>query len=116
MNRKTMGIIRAAADVNSNRTLWSDSLAKGQPATLLGAPVYEAVDMADFPAATGTAYPIAFGDFSSGYQIIDRIGTQILRDDYTGASTGVVNFHGRRRVGGKPLLAEATVLVSSTHA
>jgi HK97 family phage major capsid protein len=116
LNRQMQGVIRAAADNTTKGTLWSDSLANGTPATLLGRPVYDAPDMAGLPSATGTAYPIAFGDFKSAYQIVDRIGVQILRDDFTGADNGIVKIRARRRVGGAPILTEAVVLVKSVHA
>ena len=116
MNRAMQGVIRAAADTTTKGTLWSDSLANGTPARLLGAPVYDAPDLDGLPTVTGTAYPIVFADFASAYQIVDRIGVQVLRDDFTGADTGIVKFRARRRVGGAPILTEASVLVSSTHA
>lgn len=117
MSRELQGIIRAAADNTTKGTLWSDSLANGQPATLLGRPVYEAPDMGgmdDGGSPAGPSYPVAFGDWSSAYQIVDRIGINILRDDYTGAGNGIVKFHARRRVGGKTVLPEALVLMKTT--
>jgi HK97 family phage major capsid protein len=116
MRRETMGIIRAAADNATKGTLWSDSLANGTPATLLGRPVYESVDMSLLPTVAGTAYPVVFGDIESAYQIVDRVGVGIMRDDYTGAGNGIVKFHARRRVGGGPVLSEAAVLVKSVKA
>lgn len=116
MNRATQGIIRAAADNTTKGTLWSDSLANGTPATLLGRPVYDAPDMEDIASGdspAGNTFPIAFGDFRSAYQIVDRIGVQVLRDDFTGADSGIVKIRARRRVGGKPLLTEAVVLVKA---
>lgn len=118
MNRKTQGVIRKAADTTVRGNLWSDSLAKGTPATLLGCPVYDAPDMADFVSTDSPAsdvYPIAFGDFEFAYQIVDRIGVAILRDDFTGADNGIVKIRARRRVGGAPLLNEALVLLKATH-
>jgi len=117
MNRQTMGLIRAAADNTTKGTLWSDSLANGTPPTLLGRPVYEAPDMLgldDGNSPAGPGYPVAFGDWESGYTIVDRIGLNILRDDFTGASKGIVKFHARRRVGGKVTLPEAIVLMKTT--
>lgn len=115
MNRRTAGIIRKAADVSSSRSsIWADGIANGTPATLLGAPVSYWPDLDDLasgdsPAADTT--PILFGDFAAAYQIVDRVGLEILRDDYTGADTGVVKFRGRRRVGGKTVQPEAVVAV-----
>lgn len=103
MNRKTMGMIRAAADTTTKGTLWSDGLADGTPARFLGAPVAEFPDMPDFGAS---AVPVVFGDFAK-YQIVDRIGLQIMRDDYTGADNGIVKFRARRRLGAGLLLEEA---------
>lgn len=103
MNRQIMGKIRAAADSTTKGTLWSDSLANGQPARFLGANVVDFPDMANFGAS---AVPVVFGDFSN-YQVVDRIGLDILRDDVTGADNGIVKFRARRRVGGELLLAEA---------
>lgn len=117
MRREIMGKIRAAADSSTKGTLWSDSLANGTPPTLLGRPVYEAVDMGgmtDGGSPEGPGYPVAFGDWQAGYQIVDRVGLNILRDDYTGASKGIVKFHARRRVGGGVALAEAIVLLKAT--
>ncbi|PCD76226.1 phage major capsid protein [Pseudothioclava arenosa] len=103
MNRKTMATVRKLKDTDGTY-LWQSGLTSGQPATLLGRPVYEAVDMAD-PTAGNT--PIVFGDFASGYTIADRTGFEILRDDYTGAANGIVKLHARRRVGGRVVLGEA---------
>lgn len=113
MTRATMGKIRAAADLADSRTgIWSDGLADGTPARLLGAPVTEFPDMDDFAASKTVA---VFGDFSN-YQIVDRVGLDIMRDDYTGADNGIVKFRARRRVGGKLLLADAfrTLKTSAT--
>ncbi len=63
------------------------------------------------PAAD--AFPIAFGDYASAYQIVDRVGVAIQRDDFTGADNGIVKLRARRRVGGKPVLPEAVVLIKA---
>ena len=60
--------------------------------------------------ATG-AYAAAFGDFNAGYQIVDRIGIQTLRDDFTGADQGIVKIRARRRVGGAPVMPEAIAVL-----
>lgn len=118
MSRDLQGVIRAAADSTTKGTLWSDSLANGQPATLLGRPVYEGPDMGgltDGGSPEGSNYPVAFADWASMYQIVDRVGLNIMRDDYTGAGNGIVKFHARRRLGGKVVLAEAGVLLKTTE-
>lgn len=116
MRRETMGLIRQYADSSTNGRLWSDSLANGTPATLLGRPVYESIDMDLLPTATGTKYPVVFADFASCYQIVDRVGIALRVDDLTGADNGIVKVRWRRRVGGAPLLNEAAILIKSTKA
>ncbi len=118
MNRQTMGIIRKAADTSTKGTLWSDSLANGQPARFLGAPVREAVDMdglvdTSSPIAA-TTYPIAFGDWSAAYRVVDRTGIAIKIDDLTGADNGLIKIRARRRVGGKVIQPEAIVLMAAS--
>jgi len=41
---------------------------------------------------------MAFGDFRTAYQIVDRIGIRVLRDPFT--SKPFVKFYTRKRVGG----------------
>lgn len=116
MNRGTMARIRAKLDNTTKGTLWSDGLANGQPATLLGRPVQEAIDLPDFApggSPSEVSYPIAFGDFATGYKIVDRIGIQFLRDDFTGADNGIVKIRARRRVGGKTVQPEAIALLKT---
>jgi HK97 family phage major capsid protein len=84
--------------------VWVDSLAVGNPATILGRPVIEAVDMPDIAS---NAFPIVFGDFASAYRIYDRVSLNVLRDPFTMAKKSLVRFHARRRVGGDVVKAEA---------
>ena len=68
MNSKTAGVIRKLKDADG-RFLWSDGLAAGEPARLMGYPVLIAEDMPD--VATG-ADAIVFGDFAAGYTVAER--------------------------------------------
>ncbi|TMV43539.1 phage major capsid protein, partial [Thioclava sp. BHET1] len=63
MNSKTAGAVRKMKDADG-RFLWSDGLAAGEPARLMGYPVLLAEDMPDI--ASGS-YAVAFGDFRAGY-------------------------------------------------
>ncbi|MGR3494079.1 phage major capsid protein [Citreimonas sp.] len=100
MNGTTLGVIRTLKDADG-RHLWQPSFQAGQPETILGRPVVEAVDMPD--VASG-AFPILFGDFSA-YRIVDRLAMSILSDPYTQARKGVTRMHATRRVGGRVLQA-----------
>ena len=94
MNSKTAGTVRRLKD-NDGRFLWSDGLAAGEPARLLGYPVLVAEDMPDI--ATG-ADAIAFGDFSAGYTVAERPDLRVLRDPFSAKPH--VLFYATKRVGG----------------
>jgi len=103
MNGGTLAAIRRIKDGQGN-FLWQPSYQAGQPETLLGRPIVEAVDMPDIGAGS---FPIAFGDFQSAYRIYDRVGMSLLRDPFTQANRGLVRFHARRRVGAGVVKGEA---------
>ena len=103
MNGTTVASVRKLTN-SAGEYLWKDSIAEGNPATLLGRPVYEAIDMPDVAAG---AFPILFGDIAQAYRIYDRVSLSVLRDPYTMATKSLVRFHARRRVGGDVVKAEA---------
>jgi HK97 family phage major capsid protein len=94
MNSKTAGAVRRMKDADG-RFLWSDGLANGEPARLLGYPVLIAEDMPDIAAG---AHAIAFGDFRAGYTIAERPDLRILRDPFSAKPN--VLFYATKRVGG----------------
>ena len=94
MNSKTAGTIRKLKDADG-RFLWSDGLAAGEPARLLGYPVLIAEDMPDMGV---DATPIAFGDFGAGYTIAERPDLRVLRDPFSAKPH--VLFYATKRVGG----------------
>lgn len=94
MNRRTLGQVRKFKD-SSGQYIWQPSLVAGQPASLLGFPVYECEDM---PNIAANSYSIAFGDFEKGYLIIDRTDVRVLRDPYS--NKPFVLFYVTKRVGG----------------
>ncbi|MFL4471511.1 phage major capsid protein [Tateyamaria armeniaca] len=94
MNSKTAGLVRKLKD-NDGRFLWTDGLAAGQPAVLMGYPVLIAEDM---PDATTGADSIAFGDFAAGYTVAERPDLRILRDPFSAKPH--VLFYATKRVGG----------------
>ncbi|MCV2875614.1 phage major capsid protein [Rhodobacteraceae bacterium XHP0102] len=94
MNSKTAGAVRKMKDADG-RFLWSDGLAAGEPARLMGYPVLIAEDMPDI-ALDSTA--IAFGDFRAGYTIAERPELRVLRDPFSAKPH--VLFYATKRVGG----------------
>jgi len=94
MNSRTAGAVRKMKDADG-RFLWSDGMAAGEPARLMGYPVLIAEDMPDI-ASDATA--IAFGDFSAGYTVAERPDLRILRDPFSAKPH--VLFYATKRVGG----------------
>lgn len=94
MNRRTQATIRKLKDADGNY-LWQPPAGPGQRALLMGFPLVEAEDM---PNAGANTVPIAFGDFSRGYLVVDRTGVRVLRDPYS--AKPYVLFYTTKRVGG----------------
>ena len=94
MNSRTAGLVRKIKD-GDGRFLWSDGLAAGEPARLMGYPVLVAEEMPDVGVG---AYSIAFGDFTAGYTVAERPDLRILRDPFSAKPH--VLFYATRRVGG----------------
>lgn len=94
MNSKVAGLVRKLTDADG-RFLWSDGLAAGEPAMLMGYPVLVAEDM---PDAASNSFSIAFGDFRAGYTVAERPDLRILRDPFSAKPH--VLFYATKRVGG----------------
>jgi HK97 family phage major capsid protein len=94
MNSKTAGQVRKLKD-GDGRFLWSDGLAAGEPALLMGYRVLVAEDMPDIAS---DAAAIAFGDFAAGYTVAERPDLRILRDPFSAKPH--VLFYATKRVGG----------------
>lgn len=93
MNRRTVAAVRKLKD-GDGRYLWRPGM-NGEAQTIFGYPVTELEDMPDI--GTGNA-AIAFGDFRRAYLIVDRQGSQVLRDPYS--AKPYVLFYTTKRVGG----------------
>ena len=96
LNGASLATIRKLKDGQGN-FLWQPSFQAGQPETILGRPVAEAIDMPDIAS---NAFPIAFGDLGTGYRIVDRMQLGTLTDPYTQATRAITRIHGTRWVGG----------------
>ncbi|MFZ5610184.1 MAG: phage major capsid protein [Pseudomonadota bacterium] len=105
MNTNTLARIRKFKDADGNY-LWRPGLGEAAAATLLGYPVVEAEDMPDIGA---DGLPIAFGNFTRGYLITDRMGTRVLRDPFS--NKPFIHFYATRRTGGGVMNSEAIKLL-----
>ena len=84
------------------RYLWEPALTKGRPETILGYPITFAEDMAGL---SDGSLSLVFGDFREAYQILDRLGMSVIRDNLT--QKPWVKFYTRMRVGAGVLNFEA---------
>ena len=82
--------------------IWQPSVLAGTPDTILGYPITRADDI---PTLAANSLSLWFGDFAAGYQIVDRQGMRVLRDNLT--SKPYVKFYTTKRVGGGVLNFEA---------
>jgi HK97 family phage major capsid protein len=105
MKRATLAEVRKLKDGQGNY-LWQPDFQMKQGGTLLGFDVVEAEDM---PAIGAGSLSIAFGDFKTGYQIVDRQGIRILRDSFT--AKPYVKFYTTKRTGGDVVNFEAIKLL-----
>ncbi len=74
-------------------------------AMLMGKPFRFAADM---PTVASNALAVAYGDFRTAYQIVDRTGIRILRDPYS--AKPYIQFYTTKRTGGGVVNFEALKL------
>ena len=103
MHRLTVAEIRKLVDGQGNY-LWQRDFQSERGGTVLGYGIAELNDMAPV-VATVASLSIAFGDFKEAYQIVNRQGIRIIRDNIT--QKGYVLFYTTRRTGGDVLNFEA---------
>lgn len=90
----------------TNQYLWQPSLIAGQPETFMGYPIAR---MEDMPALATGSLSLGFGDLRRAYQIVDRQGIRVLRDNLT--SKPYVKFYTTKRTGGGVVNFEAIKLM-----
>jgi HK97 family phage major capsid protein len=105
--RAVVNKIRKFKDASSAANyLWQPGIQEGQPSRLLGYPVVEAEDM---PALATNSLSLAFGNFRTGYLIVERLGVRVLRDPFT--AKPYILFYTTARVGGDVINTEAIKLM-----
>lgn len=109
MHRNALQQIRLLKETTTGQYLWQPGIAAGQPDTILGTPVMNAVDM---PTPSNDSLSVAVGDFQAAYQVVDRQGVRILRDPFT--EKPYVKFYATKRVGGDVVNFEAIKLLKLT--
>ena len=117
-NRLTLAAIRqlVLSSTNGLAYLWEPSFQAGYPSRLLGAPVYEAPDLAGSVTGTFTAgqVPILYGDFAYGYTVARHTDFYVIRDQFSEASSFVTNLYVMSRFGGAVVRDEAIAQLTIT--
>ncbi len=96
--------------LNLQPTTGSSGQVLGAVMNLLEKPV---VLMNDMPAIGSGTLSVAYGDFSRGYSIVDRVGISVLRDPFT--SKGRIKYRSMKRVGGAVTNFEAIKLLRMSN-
>jgi HK97 family phage major capsid protein len=96
-NSVTQGALRKLKSSNGDY-YWQPSLQEGQPARLLGYPVFTYEDMADYNTADGIY--LGFGDWRNAYTLVYRRDLAVTAEGIT--NPGYIRFYVRRRFGGIP--------------
>lgn len=106
LNRRTVAYLSTLKN-SVGAYLWQEgSTADGVPSKLAGHPYVRAIDMDDIGA---NLYPIIFGDFKEGYQVVDRFGMYVIRDEITKADRAMIQYIFHLYNGGRVRLSEAFV-------
>lgn len=100
--RSVITKIRKFKESSTSAYLWQPGLQSGVPESLLGYPITRAEDI---PALAADSLSLWFGDFGAAYQIVDRQGIRVLRDNLT--SKPYVKFYTTKRTGGGVVNFEA---------
>jgi HK97 family phage major capsid protein len=100
----------SGAGAGTGQFLWQPSNIVGVPATLAGFPISQAQELAsDITAAN--AEGVVFGNFSSAYRIVDRMGMEVLRDNLTQWPN--IAYKAKKRVGGGVQKGEALKILKT---
>ncbi|QHD65196.1 phage major capsid protein [Neorickettsia findlayensis] len=114
MHSASIQLIRGLKYEQTGNYMFQPGISIGQPDTLMGIPVIECSEMpiiatSDKSQSSTKKYPIIFGDFKRGYQIVDRSEMRVLRDPYS--AKPYVSFYITKRVGAKVINPKAFVLL-----
>ncbi len=102
VTRRSVITLLRKLKATTGEMLWQPSLVLGVPEMFLGYPITRAEDM---PALATGSLSLAFGNFAEAYQVVDRQGIRVLRDNLT--SKPFVKFYTTKRVGGGVVNFEA---------
>lgn len=106
-NRKTLAYLRTLKG-SDGHYLWQPALNGVVTNTIGGVPYFLNPSMPDIVA---NAFPIAIADFKRGYEIVDRVGLSIVRDELTQKRKAIVEITLHKYLTGGPAMDEAFKLL-----
>ncbi len=106
LTREAINHVRTLKDADKDY-LWQPGLAEGEPPNIQGNPYVEMQDLVSGATAGAGDVPMCFGDWNRGYQIVDRLGMQVLRDPYSKKESGTIDYQFYAAHGGDIRLSEA---------
>jgi len=102
MNTSTLNAIRKFKST-TNEYLFQAGIEGVAPSMIAGKPYILAEDMPDIAS---NAFPVAYGDFRTGYYIVDNVNLTFLEDKMSQAIDGLNRYIAIKRVGGKVVQSE----------
>jgi HK97 family phage major capsid protein len=112
-NRNTLVRLRTERDSNGNY-LWTFG-AERFPTQINGFDYVLMQDMSNIFDSAGDpitgAFPVLFGDYFNGYNILDAVDMEVIRDDVTLKKQAMVEFAWHRWLDGRVVLGEAFQLL-----
>jgi HK97 family phage major capsid protein len=102
MNTSTLNAIRKFKST-TNEYLFQAGIGGVAPSMIAGKPYILAEDMPDIAS---NAFPVAYGDFRTGYYIVDNVNLTFLEDKMSQAIDGLNRYIAIKRVGGKVVQSE----------
>lgn len=105
--RRTLAEFRKFAST-TGEFIWQAGLAADKPNTINGENYILLPDMPEISDGAGSL-AVIYADFARGYQIIDRTGMSLIRDEVTGKKEGIIEVTFHRWNTGKVILKEAFI-------
>ena len=110
MNTSTLNAIRKFKST-ANEYLFQAGIEGVAPSMIAGRPYILAEDMPDIGVG---AFPVAYGDFRTGYYIVDNVNLTFREDNLTQALDGLNRYIAYKRVGGKVVQPEVIKKIKIT--
>jgi HK97 family phage major capsid protein len=113
LSRETLAYLKTEREGTGNGYLWKAGIGDA-PNTINETPYVIMQDMDKLTGLTGQTagdIVVGFGDFFSGYQILDSVNLEMIRDEITLKNRRIIEYTWFRYLTGKVVLPEAFALL-----